>query len=143
MTDKTKNRNDSYERDGMTGDRQSWAGKLALALQPFGTEKAGLWFTHKAVKRRLQDQGHKDAPENLNQFLYKLVLSGHVERALRPNKKQYAPRPEYIYRRTAKPYIPPVMGKGMNGVTPDQIQKAYQIRLDHGRLPKWFRDMMT
>lgn len=130
------------ERGGAKAGRMSWQGKIAHSLQACGTENRGLWFTHKGVIRRLQEHGHENVPESLTQFLRDLVLSGHIERAIKPDKGEYRPRKEFIYRRTAKAFKPSVMGQGMNAVNPEDIQKAWQRRLDHKRLPKWFRDMM-
>lgn len=135
MKDKTETQNNRNERGGITQGRQSWAGKVIITLQPIGTEKAGLWFTHKAIMKRLQDQG-RGKPDNLAQVLYYLVKSGHLERAAKPDKikDQFTARPEYIYRRTAKPYQEKPAMKATG--------RGFQLRLEHARLPKWFRDMM-
>lgn len=124
------------ERGGVTAGRQSWAGKVVAALHPCGTEKAGLWFTHKAIVKRLQDQGG-GKPDNVAQCLYDLVKGGVLERALKPDhiKDQYAARPEYIYRLTGKAF------KEGRTISPE-VDQGFQLRLEHARLPKWFRDMM-
>lgn len=133
--DKTETQNNRNERGGITQGRQSWAGKVVNTLQPVGTEKAGLWFTHKAIMKRLQDQG-RGKPNNLGQVLYDLVKSGHLERAAKPDKikDQFTARPEYIYRRTVKPFREKEFLQ--------DAARGFALRLEHARLPKWFRDMM-
>ena len=133
--EKKKDKTSRDERGGITQGRQSWAGKTIDCLLPVGTEKQGLWFTHKAIKDRLKNRGY-GVPENLGQVLYGLVKSGHLERSMKPNhmKGKQVYRNEFIYRRTGKPYREKKsMGK---------VALGNQIRLDHPRLAKWFRDMM-
>ena len=132
-------------RDGMTGDRKAWPEKIALALQPFGTEKQGLWFTHSAIHKRLVECGYTGAPLRLSIILRAMVKDGYLERADKPDqlKAKYRAIPEYIYRRTSKPYKAKSMGKGMNGNPSAAMQKAWKIKMDHPSLPKWFGDMMT
>lgn len=132
--DKTKNQSLIIERDGITQDRIAWPEKVIMALQPCGTEKAGLWFTHRAIQKRLQDHAG-GCPDNLAQVLYTLVKSGHIERAIKPEKikAQYAPRHEYIYRRTGKAFKP---GKPV-------MQQGFDVWVKYKRFPKWLRDMMT
>lgn len=130
-----KDKTDETRWDGIAQQRQSWARKTIEALTPIGTEKAGLWFTHKAIKDRLKNRGY-GVPENLGQVLYGLVKSGHLERSMKPNhmKGKQVYRNEFIYRHTGKPYREKKsMGK---------VARGNQIRLDHPRLAKWFRDMM-
>jgi len=144
MNDKTKNKTGSVERDGITQVRRAWPEKVMSALQPFGTEKQGLWFTHASLYRRVKDHCSPEAmPNNLRQVLYDLVKSGHLERALKPDhiKAAYQSQREYIYRVTGKPFtVKPLSGLNAPG---HDVQRAYQLKLDHPRLPKWFRDMMT
>lgn len=130
------------KRDGTTLDRITWGEKLALALQPVGTEKQGLWFTHKAITKRLQDHGI-GIPNNLSQSIYDLLKCGYLERALKPQSMipKYVNRPEYIYRRTAKPFKRKAFGWFVNAPS-SSVEKGFQIWLDHSKLPKWFRDMM-
>lgn len=139
------NRIRQAERDGMTGDRITWGERLAHALQPFGTEKQGLWFTHKAARKRLQDHTglNDDEIPALGNVLYDLVKCGYVDRALKPEKMtaRYAPRAEYIYRRTSKPFKRKTFDRFINSPSAS-IGKGFQTWLDHGRLPKWFREMM-
>lgn len=130
----------SDERDGITKGRRAWPEKVVSALHPFGTEKAGLWFTHGGIYKRLQErEGLRpcEMPQNLNQVLYGLVRSGHLERALKPDKLRaaYQVQQEFIYRRTSKPFTVKVFR--------EDIEQGRQIYLDSPRLPKWFRDMMT
>lgn len=141
MTDK---RDDRDKRDGMKGDRKAWPEKVALALQPFGTEKQGLWFTHAAIVKRLQERGYSDPPVYLSVILRAMVKDGYLERADKPNnlKPKYRARPEYIYRRTGKAFVAKEFSRGMTGNPGKTMKRGYQIFLDHPRLPKWFRDMM-
>ena len=136
MTDKDKTKNQSriIERDGITQDRIAWPEKVIMSLQPCGTEKAGLWFTHRAIQKRLQDHAG-GCPDNLAQVLYALVKSGHIERAVKPKSiaPKHGPRIEYIYRRTGKAFKP---GKPV-------MQKGFDVWVKYKRFPKWLRDMMT
>lgn len=122
------------ERDGIKQVRKAWPEKVMAIMQPCGTEKAGLWFTHRAIQKRLQDHG-AGVPDNLGQVLYALVKSGHIERAIKPEriKARHAPRQEYIYRITGKAFKPgnPIM------------QRGFDIWVKYPRFPKWLRDMMT
>lgn len=142
---KPKNKNQSLilKRDGKTQVRTTWAEKVIESLKPVGTERQGLWFTHASLYKRLQDYCSPEAmPDNLRQVLYDLVKSGHLERAVKPDKLKaaYQIQQEYIYRLTGKPFkVKPLIG--MNAPA-DDLQKAYQVKLDHPALPKWFRDMM-
>lgn len=132
----------SDERDGAKAGRIAWPEKVALALSSVGTDNGYKWMTHKAVYKRLLDMGHSDAPKSLTLILQNLTKSGHVERAARPIKERRT-RQEYIYRRTAKPFKAQVMGEGFkNGTKIEDLNRGFQRRLDHPRLPKWFRDMM-
>ena len=130
-------------RDGISDRRIAWGEKVAAALQPRGTEKEGLWFTHASVRARMMDQGFSNVPERLSIVLRGLVKSGYLERALRTVKGGRNLKPEYIYRRTSKTFKAKIMGEGMKGNPSRTMQKAFQLRLDHARLPKWFRDMMV
>lgn len=125
----------SSERGGEIQRRQSWPEKIALALNPIGTEKRALWFTHSGIEKRLQDQGQA-VPDKLFQYLLILIKSGHIERAAKPlqMKAKYNQGPEYIYRRTAKPFKPAKRLKG--------IEIGEKIYRENPRLAKWFRDMM-
>lgn len=147
MKDETKTENQSLipNWDGITQLRRAWPEKVIAALHPFGTEKQGLWFTHGGIYKRLQErEGLRpdEMPQNLNQVLYGLVRSGHLERAIKPDKMRatYQTQQEYIYRRTAKAFEPKTI-KGMNAPA-DDLERGRQIQLDSPRLPKWFRDMM-
>ena len=149
-TDKPKKQNtmsgqaDRDERDGKTGDRIAWPEKIALAMQPFGTEQGAKWFTHAAILKRLQDQGYTGAPARLSIILRGMVKDGYLERADKPEKMKakYRTIPEYIYRRTGKAFTAKSLGAGMNGNPGKTMQKGFEIWQDHPRLPKWFRDMM-
>lgn len=145
MNDKTKTKNQSLnsERDGNNEGRSPWSEKIVSALRPFGTEKAGLWFTHASLYRRVKDHCSPEAmPDNLRQVLYDLVKSGHLERAVKPDKFKaaYQPQQEYIYRLTGKPFTVKIV-QALNAPA-DDVQRAYQLSLDHPALPKWFRTMM-
>lgn len=144
MKDKTQNENHnsgSDERDGLTQGRIAWPEKITLVLGDCGTEKR--WMTHNAIQKRLQETGYTGAPKSLATALRVLVKSGHVERALKPDHMQNDFHREYIYRRTAKPFKAKIMGaRFRNGTKADDLQRAFQLRMDHPRLPKWFRDMM-
>lgn len=127
------------ERDGTNAARLAWPEKVALALQPFGTEKPGQWFTHAAIVRRVNERYGTDLIDAF-QHLYDLIKSGHVVRAAKPHriKDKFAPHttPEYIYQRTGKAF------KAKKTMAGAALQKGLRTKWDHGRLPKWFRDMM-
>jgi hypothetical protein len=122
------------ERDGSSARRLAWPGEIVITLEPFGTDHQATWFTVKGIAKRLQERCH-DLPRNLSYVLGGMVKDGYLEKALKPaqlNGKQQV-RNDFIYRRTSKPYRE----------KPDHVSKrGFQIYLDHGRLPKWFRDMM-
>ncbi len=129
---KSKNQSRNGKRDGVTGDRITWAGKVDAVFQRFGTGDQAKWFTHAAIKRALGV-----APDNLAQVLYDMVKAGYLERAEKPLqvRSKHAPRREYIYRRTRKAF------KATRQPS-KEIERGFQLRLEHARLPKWFRDMM-
>lgn len=132
-----KRKKTSIKRDVEKAIFKSWAEKVAEAMQPFGTEQKRFWFTSKGVENRMVYQGLGKPQGTLEQYLFLLVKSGHVERAEKPQKmkdKQVRQK-EYLYRRTEKPLIPAKRIKG------GQIgEKIYR---DNPKLAKWFRDMMV
>jgi hypothetical protein len=127
-------------RDGLTKDRVALPERVIQSLTPSGTEKEGLWFTRKAIYRRVAAQGGYDplkVPDSFGLVLQELVKEGYLQRAINPHDKVKS----YIYRRTSKPYTVKIMGEKMIGGRV-KIQKGFQLWVDHGKLPKWFREMM-
>jgi hypothetical protein len=139
-TNEQTDRAERATRDGLTKDRVALPERVIQSLTPIGTEKEGLWFTRKAIYRRVAAQGGYDplkAPDSFGLVLQELVKEGYLQRAINPHDKVRS----YIYRRTSKPYTVKIMGEKMIGGRV-KIQKGFQLWVDHGKLPKWFRDMM-
>lgn len=130
-------------RDGSNRQAQgwrSWPEKIARGLEPVGTEKRGLWFSHSGIVKRLRERGERDIPASLSTPLLWLVKRGYLERAKRPVKAGKVDYGDYIYRRTGKAYVAPVMGAKM--VSKPDIRTGFEIYQANRKLPKWFRDMM-
>lgn len=146
MTNTKTGHSAKANRDGMTGVRMAWPEKIASSLEPSGTEPKPRWFTHSGVFKRVMqkwDLRPADMPENLAMILYRLVRQGYLERALKPAHIQpnYRPRREYVYRRTDKAFKP-VKKLGLRNAPQAAIGKGLALWRDHGKLPKWFREMM-
>lgn len=139
---KIKNQKQGGNWDGSSEGRESWVAIVAKSLERKGTEKAGLWFTSRAIQERLRAEGHEVVPK-IALVMGWLIKRGYIERARSPKGVNEWGRVPYLYRRTKKAYSVPVMltgsGKGKGRVVD---RKGMNIFHNNRRLPKWFRDMM-
>lgn len=127
-------------RDGLTKDRVALPQMMIDCLEGVGTEKQGLWFTQASLIKRIEihpDYRGLELNKLFSVTIQGLIKSGHVQRALNPKKGLC----KYIYRRTGKPFEAKILGEKIVGGK-EKIQKGYDIYHKHGKLPKWFRDMM-
>jgi hypothetical protein len=123
--------------------REELEAKLIECMQRDGTEKAGLWFTHRGIYNRMVRKGvckARTVPSNLNVVITRLVRSGHIERALKPSRMGVTTLRRFVYRRTSKAYKPKQYHFG--NCHPSIVHKGRQLSLDHPKFPKWLRDML-
>jgi hypothetical protein len=114
-------------------------------MRPNGTDNKIKWFTHKLIVDDVNNYfGSKR--KSISDRLLGLIISGHVERALKPDelKKGSNGKKEYIYRWTGKEYIPPDRKtlKTYHKNHADNIAIGKHLYSHYPHLPKWFRLMM-
>lgn len=133
----------------------TWKQRILAATSGRNDRGAFLWYSHHLIKEKVfeaegleKDQIYKSG---LSPYLYALVKSGHLERAIKPpeltRKIKYDGRPEYFYRQTGKPYSPDYarLKSSRNEHNPQATNNAvlgHELWRLHRRLPKWFRRMM-